>query len=82
MEHKMENNNIPTAAATDSGFILVAYNFLAGEGGNYNFGENFLKNKEHRPTITFINNSNLEVKLMKMPIKQHVLSHRLVLQSI
>ena len=53
----MENNNIPTAAATDSGFILVAYNFLAGEGGNYNFGENFLKNKEHRPTITFINDS-------------------------
>ena len=52
----------------DSGFILVACNFLAGEGGNYNLGENFLKNKEHRPTITFINDSNLEVKLMKMPI--------------
>ena len=27
-----------------------------------------MKNKEHRPTITFINDSNLEVKLMKMPI--------------
>ena len=78
----MEKNGIPTTAAMDSGFILVACNFLAGEGGNYNFGENFLKNKEHRHTITFINDSNLEVKLMKMPIKQHILSHRLVFQSI
>ena len=56
-DHKVENNDPPTSAAMDSGFILVACNFWAGEGGNYNFWENFLKNEEHRPTITFINDS-------------------------
>ena len=39
----MENNGIPTTAAMDSGFTLVACNFLAGEGGNYNFEENFFE---------------------------------------
>ena len=39
----MEKNGNPTTAAMDSGFILVACNFLAGEGGNYNFEENFFE---------------------------------------
>ena len=78
----MENNGTPTAVPRIQGSYLWLVIFWQVKEEIIILRKTFLKNKEHRHTITFINDSNLEIKLVKMPIKQHILSHRLVFQSI